>query len=250
MFDPVFPYSINSSSSIIDTKLLQVAPNPYSLFFDPYLGNLTVVRNSQDNYLYESISNTGYLELNLDGKQFSSDPNSQFFYTGIAKANSENLTSIHFDGGEGRDSLFIGYTGGNQTVKSFNIQTEDDLIIAGNISVNTLTTQADKLTVKDATITATKDNIENNAGGIIHLFGNEVNISNSNLNASGNLSGGTILIGGDYQGQGAVQNAKNTFFSKDSTAKIKILIFEATLRQKVAQKLEMVVLLRFLEKRT
>ncbi len=205
MFDPI-PSPANFTSSSINPLL---PPNPYSIFFDSAIGRLNVVGNSLDNHLHESISNTGYLELTLDENHFSSDPYSQYFYAGITGATKDTLTSINFDGKDGRDSLSIG----NQTVRSLNIQTEDDLIISGNIFTDFLTTNADTLTVKNANITTS----ENNKGGTIQLLGNHVEVLNSNLNTSGNLSGGTILIGGDYQGKGQVQNAQTTFVSEDST---------------------------------
>jgi filamentous hemagglutinin family protein len=50
----------------------------------------------------------------------------------------------------------------------------------------------------------------------INLFGNQVGLLRANLNASTPNQGGTIRIGGDYQGQGTVPNAAQTFVSADS----------------------------------
>ncbi len=48
-------------------------------------------------------------------------------------------------------------------------------------------------------------------GGEIRLLGEEVSIKGGILNASGDAGGGTILIGGDRQGQNSnIQNAQNT----------------------------------------
>ncbi|AFZ24155.1 filamentous hemagglutinin family N-terminal domain protein [Cylindrospermum stagnale PCC 7417] len=51
--------------------------------------------------------------------------------------------------------------------------------------------------------------------GQINILGDRVALLKANLNASG-INGGTVLIGGDYQGQGTVPNASRTFVSSDS----------------------------------
>ncbi len=51
----------------------------------------------------------------------------------------------------------------------------------------------------------------------ITILGDKVALLNANLNASGINGGGTILIGGDYQGKGTVPNAQFTFVDAGST---------------------------------
>jgi filamentous hemagglutinin family protein len=53
-------------------------------------------------------------------------------------------------------------------------------------------------------------------GGEINVLGDRVGLVSANLNASGAIGGGTVLIGGDFQGKGLVPNAQYTFISKDS----------------------------------
>ncbi|NER47402.1 MAG: filamentous hemagglutinin N-terminal domain-containing protein, partial [Symploca sp. SIO1A3] len=53
-------------------------------------------------------------------------------------------------------------------------------------------------------------------GGIIQVLGDKVGLIDAKINASGRDGGGTVLIGGDYKGQGAVPNANATFVSEDS----------------------------------
>ena len=57
----------------------------------------------------------------------------------------------------------------------------------------------------------------NAKGGEINVLGDRVGLVSANLNASGAIGGGTVLIGGDFQGKGIVPNAQYTFVSKDST---------------------------------
>jgi CHAT domain-containing protein len=48
------------------------------------------------------------------------------------------------------------------------------------------------------------------------VLGDRVALLSATLDASGNQGGGTIRIGGDYQGKGTLPNANHTFISRDS----------------------------------
>ena len=55
-------------------------------------------------------------------------------------------------------------------------------------------------------------------GGDVTITGHHVGLFGANINASGDAGGGTVLIGGDYQGTNpAVANAAATYMSADST---------------------------------
>ena len=53
----------------------------------------------------------------------------------------------------------------------------------------------------------------------INVLGNKVGLIGANLDASGTTGGGTILVGGDYQGKGTVPTAQSTYVSPDSVLK-------------------------------
>ncbi|MBD2537811.1 CHAT domain-containing protein [Coleofasciculus sp. FACHB-SPT36] len=53
-------------------------------------------------------------------------------------------------------------------------------------------------------------------GGTVQIVGNKVGLVGANINASGTLGGGTVRIGGDYQGKGTLPNASRTYVSSDS----------------------------------
>jgi filamentous hemagglutinin family protein len=55
-------------------------------------------------------------------------------------------------------------------------------------------------------------------GGNVQVLGTNVNLSGANINASGFNGGGTVLIGGDYQGTGTTP--KSLFTSIDANTKI------------------------------
>ncbi|OUC15145.1 MAG: hypothetical protein B0A82_08320 [Alkalinema sp. CACIAM 70d] len=50
----------------------------------------------------------------------------------------------------------------------------------------------------------------------INVLGKNVGLVNAQLDASGESGGGTIRVGGDYQGKGTIPNATQTFVSPDS----------------------------------
>ncbi|MGQ4645929.1 CHAT domain-containing protein [Lyngbya aestuarii] len=58
----------------------------------------------------------------------------------------------------------------------------------------------------------------------VSVLGNKVGLFGATINASGNNSGGTVLVGGNYQGQGTVPNASRTYVSSDSTINADALI--------------------------
>ncbi len=54
-------------------------------------------------------------------------------------------------------------------------------------------------------------------GGTVQVLGTKVGLVDAaTINASGDAGGGTILVGGDYQGKGSVPNAEFTFGSQDA----------------------------------
>ncbi len=64
-----------------------------------------------------------------------------------------------------------------------------------------------------------------NKGGEINVLGDRIGLVSANLNASGKIGGGTVLIGGDYLGKGTVPNSQITFVDQASTIKADALQF-------------------------
>ncbi len=54
-------------------------------------------------------------------------------------------------------------------------------------------------------------------GGNVGIFGNQVGLVNAQINASGKTGGGTVLIGGDFQGKGIAPNALQAYVSPSSS---------------------------------
>ncbi|MGK7921932.1 MAG: beta strand repeat-containing protein, partial [Trichodesmium sp.] len=55
-----------------------------------------------------------------------------------------------------------------------------------------------------------------NTGGQVNVLGRRVALINTNINADGLNGGGTVLIGGDFQGNGIVPNSQQTFVNNGS----------------------------------
>jgi filamentous hemagglutinin family protein len=53
-------------------------------------------------------------------------------------------------------------------------------------------------------------------GGTVHVLGENVQLLGAHILASGDVAGGTVLVGGDYQGHGSVRNAQNAVMDQTS----------------------------------
>jgi filamentous hemagglutinin family protein len=61
-----------------------------------------------------------------------------------------------------------------------------------------------------------KNPVSGTIGGNVTVVGDRVALIGANIDASGANGGGTVRIGGDYQGQGSIPNASRTFVTTDS----------------------------------
>jgi hypothetical protein len=208
-----------------------------SIGFDRSTGRLSILGDARNNTVQEWISDDGYLQLMLDGHAKSSDPLSAFFDSRLQGATRETITRINFDGGEGRDTLLVG----NQSVNNLAIAADDDILINGNaiiasgsldVSADTITTTGSltgskiSLNSRDALKLESGTKIISQAGdkgGTVHLLGKEVSLTGVAIDASGVNGGGTVLIGGDYQGKGGVPNARTTFIDASTVINVDAL---------------------------
>jgi len=60
-------------------------------------------------------------------------------------------------------------------------------------------------------------NVSGEIAGNVQILGDRIALVKATIRASGETGGGTVRIGGDYQGKGTVPNATRTFVSRDST---------------------------------
>ncbi|MCF2146744.1 CHAT domain-containing protein [Desmonostoc muscorum LEGE 12446] len=102
-----------------------------------------------------------------------------------------------------------------------------ELLTVGNTNTG-LTANADgtvQLTGSNVKIPATPGttivsgtvDVSSQTGGTVTALGTKVAVIDGNINASGTNGGGTVLIGGDYQGNGTLPNAEQTYVNSNST---------------------------------
>ncbi len=239
---------------------LSIQPNSNSqiasIQFDAATGWLAIAGNANNNIVKQTITGNGYYQFDIDGQLFSSDRSSASFWESLDGATSISVVGIDFDGGLGDDTLIIG----SQEMINFGAIADDTIqiqgevhgeslffkakdiinqgsIIAGNVTAEFSNSYSD---VADAKIIASNGgNILLNGGktgdleatgqflatgltgGKINFRGETVNLRGASLDASGENGGGSILIGGDYQGVNSIDspslaNAESTFVDKYS----------------------------------
>jgi hypothetical protein len=225
--------------------------------FDVTTGWLQIAGDAGNNIVKQTVTNNGYYQFDIDGNIFSSDRDSSFFLQSLAGATSTSVVGINFDGGLGYDTLIVG----NQVhSQSFGVIADDKIQIQGEVHSESIFFKAQDIVnqgailaqnvtaefsnsytdVADAKITASNSgnillnggktgNLQANGqflangtvGGKIDFRAKTIGLSGANLDASGENGGGTILIGGDYQGGdstglGTLANAQSTFINKNS----------------------------------
>ncbi|NET33170.1 MAG: filamentous hemagglutinin N-terminal domain-containing protein, partial [Cyanothece sp. SIO1E1] len=68
-----------------------------------------------------------------------------------------------------------------------------------------------------AIVSGTLDVSAPTTGGTVSVLGQQVGLIDADVRASGNSGGGTVLIGGDFKGEGTIPNADVTLIDTDST---------------------------------
>ena len=61
-------------------------------------------------------------------------------------------------------------------------------------------------------------------GGLVGIFGEKVGLVNAQIDASGALGGGTVFVGGNFQGNGIAPNALRTFVDRNSKIDVSALL--------------------------
>ncbi|MDA0841995.1 MAG: filamentous hemagglutinin N-terminal domain-containing protein, partial [Planctomycetota bacterium] len=162
----------------------------------------------------KAIKNTGSLEGGKGGVTlFVGDMYAQAFRNAGKVAASTKV-------GEGGDVQVAAASG--------DVQNDGELDASGKVEVTAAEiTHAGSATASEVTLQAGESGTllvrgsvdasnQIGAGGTIQLLGGLVGLfGQARINASGATDGGTILIGGDYQGGGGVPTAEKTFVGSD-----------------------------------
>ncbi len=240
---------------------LPIQPNSNSqiaIQFDAATGWLAIASNSDNNIVKQTITSKGYYQFDIDGHLYSSDRSSASYWQSLEGATRDSLIGINFDGGLGYDTLIVGsqeYSHSFSAISDDKIQIQGEVygetlffkakdiinqgsIIAGNVTAefsDRYTDVADAKIIaidggsillnggKTSDLDATGQFLATGVvGGKIDFRGKTVSLRGANLDASGENGGGTILIGGDYQGSdptglGTLSNSQSTFIGKYSS---------------------------------
>jgi hypothetical protein len=259
---PLSAASLQTSFVAPNSYGLSIQPNTNSqiasIQFDAATGWLAIAGNSANNIVKQTITGNGYYQFDIDGQLFSSDRSSASFWQSLEGATRDSLTGINFDGGLGYDTLIVGSL---EHINNFAVIADDtiqiqgevygeslffkakDIINQGSITASNITAEFSNSYTDEASakiIAIDGGNILLNGGktgdleatsqflatgvtgGKIDFRGKAVSLRGATLDASGKKGGGTILIGGDYQGGdatglGTLSNAQSVFVDKYSS---------------------------------
>ena len=112
----------------------------------------------------------------------------------------------------------------NQSSSTIPVASLPELLTVGNTGLTANSDRTVQLinsnlkipTSPGTTIVSGKVDVSGSTGGTVNVLGKQVAVINGNINASGSNNGGTVLIGGDYQGQGTNNNAVQTYVDSNS----------------------------------
>ena len=123
-----------------------------------------------------------------------------------------HLLSLEVDSSADLSNLAAELTGQVEGQEATSMRVDDN----GNvvlISSNTIVTD----TPGTATISGNIDvSTSSTIGGQVNVLGDRVALIGANINADGRNGGGTVLIGGDFQGLGIVPKSEHTVVNNDS----------------------------------
>ncbi|MEA5477633.1 filamentous hemagglutinin N-terminal domain-containing protein [Pseudanabaena galeata UHCC 0370] len=179
-------------------------------------GNLTAKEGQSITLVGGLVINTGTIATESgkitiaavpDGKYVKITPEGSLLSLQLPIANQNQLAQSTVQAKD-LPNLLTG-SANLRSMTGLNVDTSGNALVAGIAIPNTAGT---------AIVSGNLDVSSNtNKGGEINVLGDRVALISANLNASGAIGGGTVLIGGDYLGKGIVPNAQYTFVSKDSS---------------------------------
>ncbi|MCP4171520.1 MAG: hypothetical protein GY758_12185 [Fuerstiella sp.] len=161
-----------------------------------------------------------------DGATMDVGGNASFTGANIALGGGAN-DELHFGSLQFNSSGDIGITEtdsmhlvGNSTAANANLQATGDIDVDADTTVRSeggrviLEAGADGTLSVSGTVNVSSST---SAGGTVHLLGGKVGLfPDAHISASGETGGGTILVGGDFQGSNAdVMNSRITFIGSD-----------------------------------
>lgn len=184
-------------------------------------GNLTVQQSQNLTLLGGSVINTGKISAPGGNITLTAVPGNNL----VQISHSGYLLSLEIKpmtvGGQmlpisplDLPKLLTGSAGSVETGLSINPNGKAQLTHSGTVIPSETGT-----TIVSGTLDASspyQEGAQGQVGGNVNVLGDKVGLFNANINASGVNGGGTVRIGGDYQGQGSLPRASQTLVNKDS----------------------------------
>ena len=181
-------------------------------------GNLTAKKGQSITLIGGLVINTGTISTASgkitiaavpDGKYVKITPEGSLLSLQLPIADQNQLAQSNVQAKDLPNLLTGSATLRNLT--GLNVDTSGNVLVAGTAIPNTTGTAIASGNLDVSSTTA--------KGGEINVLGDRVGLVSANLNASGAIGGGTVLIGGDYLGKGSVPNSQITFVDQASIIK-------------------------------
>ncbi|HEY9833353.1 MAG TPA: filamentous hemagglutinin N-terminal domain-containing protein, partial [Stenomitos sp.] len=176
-------------------------------------GNLAVNEGQNLTLVGGNVINTGTLTASGGTLTLASVPGSSL----VKISQPGHLLSLEIDPSETSSTTSVTPANLPQLLTGNGVG-EQTGVTVNNQGQVVLTASATVVPVDGGTAIASGTlNTSGQTGGQINILGNQVRLIEANINASGINGGGTVLIGGDYKGQGTVPNAQYTSVDSKTT---------------------------------
>jgi filamentous hemagglutinin family protein len=187
-------------------------------------GNLAVVPGQAIGLLGGTVVNTGQLSAPGGSVVVAAVSGNQF----VELSQPGSLLSFRFavaatDASQPQP-IAIPIASLPQLLTGGNLASATGLIVNANGQVELVGSGQQLLNTAGSTSIAGSINTDGQTGGQIAVVGDRVGLYNATLSATGIANGGTVLVGGEYQGKGNIPNATQTYVNPSSTIHVDSLV--------------------------
>ncbi|NEO56460.1 MAG: filamentous hemagglutinin N-terminal domain-containing protein, partial [Okeania sp. SIO3B5] len=192
-----YRFNQNNSAAIVNQGNLNLNPGENLTLLGGTVVNTGQLSTPGGNITIAAVEGSSTLRISQPGHLLSLEVNPK-------KVNEEDISQLTplflpnlLTGGDNKHATSIIVNADGNVVLTDNVtiaNTSGDAIASGNIDVSN----------------------SDNMVGQVNIFGDRVALINANINADGLNSGGTVLIGGDFQGNGIVPSSQQTSVNQNS----------------------------------
>ncbi|MGD1805522.1 filamentous hemagglutinin N-terminal domain-containing protein, partial [Dapis sp. BLCC M126] len=192
-----YRFNQNNSGAIVNQGNLSLNPGENLTLLGGTVVNTGQLSTPGGNITIAAVEGSSTLRISQPGHLLSLEVNPK-------KANEADISQIA--------PLFLPklLTGGdNKHATSIKINADGNMVLTDNVTIaNTL----GETIVSGNIDVSTSDHMI----GQVNVLGERVALINANINADGLNGGGTVLIGGDFQGNGIIPNSQQTSVNQNS----------------------------------